>query len=674
VIRLAPAAALCGIASAVIVASRITSPEIRAWETERGMTDDERFGMLYSVMPIDPRTGKPDPRVPADAPRGIGYVPGVPRLGIPAVQMTDVTPAALPSRIAIGATFNPPLARGMGEFTGREARVRGFNVALGGGINLIRDPRGARNSENISEDPWLSGVMGGEIVAGTQSQGVIASLERVSLSPTETNKSLLDAQIGWAAHRESDLLAFQLAIERGQPGTLMCANNKVNGAYACGNDPLLNILIKNAWGYRGWILSDWRAVHGWDFALDGLDQEAGAQLDSIEWFNEPLRDAVARGIISPVQISDMVRRILRSYYAVGIDAWTRSFPIDTVASNSATLDVARQAIVLLKNDRGLLPLDAKVRRVAIIGDHAALGSSPVVELKKLLPNSAIAYESGAAIAAAAVVAKKADVAIVFATRYASPGLDALELSLPNGQDALIEAVAAANVNTVVVLQTGGPVSMPWCERVTAILEAWSPSQFGGQAIAEVLTGVINPSGRLPVTFPRSIDQTPSPRLAGGAVSATAPLSHWYHEGAEVGYRWFRKMRESPLYPFGFGLSYTSFSYDDFTAANDGDTTVSAYVTVVNAGRTTGADVPQLYLVGAPDGRRTRLLGFERVALRPGESRRVSIIADPRLLARYDTALRRWRLDAGPYTVALARAADTVVERRVVNLRNRLFGR
>jgi beta-glucosidase len=722
----ATSAALGALLIVGAAAASFMSPDIRAWETERRMTDDERFGMLYSLMAIDFHTGKPDPRVPKDAPRGAGYVPGVPRLGIPAVSMTDAslgvtsppnyrpgdTPTAFPAGVALAATFNPPLARRMGEIIGREARVRGFNVALGGGINLIRDPRGSRNFEYISEDPWLSGVMGGDIVTGTQSQGVIATLKHVALNATETNKFVLDAQIDPEALRESDLLAFQIAIERGQPGALMCAYNKVNGAYACGNDPILNRVIKNAWGYRGWILSDWRAVYSWDFALRGLDQQSGAQLDSLEWFNQPLRAAVAKGLVSRAQISDMVRRILRSYFAVGIDRWTQIPRVDTLANAAAALEIARQGVVLLKNDHGALPLDQRLHRVAVIGGHADLGvlsgagssqgsppngqvikipiggagplaphrtevyfgSSPLKELKKLLPASEIAYDPGAFPAGAAEVAKQADVAIVFATRHESEGFDTPDLSLPWGQDALIEAVAAANPNTIVVLETGSPIDMPWRDRVKAIVEAWFPGQLGGQAIAEVLTGVVNPSGRLPMTFPRSIQQTPHPRLAGADASFGTPATFWYHEGAEVGYRWFAKMQEPPLFPFGHGLSYTSFSYDDFAASASGDTTVAASVTVLNTGKVAGADVPQVYLVHAPDGRRIRLLGFERVTLRPGESRRVSFVADPRLLARFDTTAHQWRVEGGAYGIALARAADTVVDTKVVQLRRRMFGR
>jgi beta-glucosidase len=303
-----------------------------------------------------------------------------------------------------------------------------------------------------------------------------------------------------------------------------------------------------------------------------------------------------------------------------------------------------------------------------------VGPSPLQELKKLLPGSEFVYDPGAYVTAAVDVAKRADVAIVFATRRQVEGLDAPDLSLPYGQDDLIDAVGAANPNTIVVLETGSPIDMPWRDRVSGIVEAWFPGRLGGQAIAEVLTGVISPSGRLPVTFPRSIDQTPHQRIAAGTVALGTSASFWYHEGAEVGYRWFFKMQERPLFAFGYGLTYTSFSYGDFSAAVSGDTTIAANVTVTNAGRSIGADLPQLYLVQAADGRRERLLGFERVTLRPGESRRITLTADPRLLARFDTTARRWRLEGGPYTVALAHSADSLTDTRIVQLRPRLFGR
>ena len=282
--------------------------DARARSTEERMTDEERFSLIFSLMPTISDL-KRESRVPVDVPPSAGYVPGVPRLGVPSLRMTDaglgVTNAmgsrpgdsatAFPSSLALGSTFNPTLARAQGAAIGREARAKGFNVLLGGGMNLTRDPRNGRNFEYISEDPLLSAVIAGEMVIGTQAQGVISTLKHYTLNANETNRLWLDAIIDPAAHRESDLLAFQMAIERSKPGAIMGAYNKINGVYACGNDELLNKVLKNAWGYKGWVMSDWGAVHAWTDALSGLDQESGAQIDKTlnheEWFVEPIRAA-----------------------------------------------------------------------------------------------------------------------------------------------------------------------------------------------------------------------------------------------------------------------------------------------------------------------------------------------------------------------------------------------
>jgi beta-glucosidase len=269
------------------------------------------------------------------------------------------------------------------------------------------------------------------------------------------------------------------------------------------------------------------------------------------------------------------------------------------------------------------------------------------------------------------MAARADVAIVFAVSLESEGFDSPDLSLPWGQDALIEAVAAANPNTIVVLETGNPVLMPWQDTVAAIVQAWYPGQAGGQAVAEVLTGVVNPSGRLPITFPADLTQTPRPELPGLGTPWGTPVTIDYNEGAEVGYRWFAKTAAAPLYPFGHGLSYTSFDYTDFSAT--GGDTVTATVTVTNTGNRTGADVPQLYLTDAAGSSRTRLIGFDRVELAPGESQTVALTADPRLLATFDTAAGRWAIVDGNHRIALGRSATAIHSTTEVQLTGRLFG-
>ena len=596
---------------------------------------------------------------------------------------------------------------------GREARSRGFNVLLAGGINLARDPRNGRNFEYVSEDPLLSAVIVAESIAGIQGEGVISTTKHFSLNCNETNRHWLDAIIDPAAHRESDLLAFQIAIERAQPGAVMSGYNKINGVYAGGNDLLLNGVLKGAWGFPGWVMSDWGATPSWEYALSGLDQECGVQVDLLLWqaepFLDPLRAAYAEGRLSKDRLSDMVRRIVRSMFAVGIDAWGPTPELDMASHHEIALETARRGIVLLKND-GVLPLaTGTASTIAVVGGSAQLGvpagtgssavtppggfaavmpiggpgimgtfrnlylhpSSPLAELQRLLPAARVEFDPGTTPAEAALLARRSDLVIVFGIRVEGEGFDLPDLSLPWGQDAVIDAVAAANPNTIVVLETGNPVAMPWHDKVRAIVEAWYPGQAGGQAIAEVLTGRVNPSGRLPITFPADLDQTPRPELPGLGTPWGTPVTIRYDEGAEVGYRWFAKTGAQPLYPFGHGLSYTGFSYDDLEVA--GGATVTATFSVTNTGSRSGADVPQVYLVDGPGDRRMRLLGFERVELEAGGSRRVTVTADPRFLARFDPGSGRWAISSGTHRVSVGHSAGHLVLSADVVLDGRRFG-
>jgi beta-glucosidase len=701
-----------------------TDADLRARELEQQMTDDERFSLLVSVMGANDMLPVRDARIPPGVPMSAGYVPGVPRLGVPALVMSDAslgvtnpgyrpgdTATALPAGLALAAGFNPSLARASGAAIAREARSRGFNVLLAPGINLARDPRNGRNFEYLSEDPLLSATMAAESINGIQQEKVISTIKHFSLNCNETNRLWLDAVIDPVAHRESDLLAFEIAIERSQPGAVMTAYNKVNGDPAGGNDALINDVLKVAWGYRGWVMSDWGATPSWEFALKGLDQESGAQIDALLWqaeaFTDRLRAAYADGSLSKERLSDMVRRILRSIFTIGIDQWEALPEPDLDAHNAIALQIARQGIVLLKN-AGVLPL-APAAHIAVIGGCAQLGvltgcgssavvppggyadviplgeagplaglrslyllpSSPLTELRKQLPQARIEFDPGISPAEAAQAARRADIAIVCAIRVEGEGFDSADLSLPWGQDAVIAAVAATNPKTVVVLETGNPVVMPWRDSVSAILQAWYPGQAGGQAIAEVLAGTVNPSGRLPITFPADLSHTPRPRLPGLGAPGGTPITIDYTEGAEVGYRWFAGRGHTPMFAFGHGLSYTSFQHRDLEVS--GADTVTASFTVVNTGNHAGADVPQLYLTAAAGEQRLRLLGFERVELEPGQSQRVAIEADPRLLARYDGSAGSWRIEQGAYSVAVGASATALELTAMVELTGRDFG-
>jgi beta-glucosidase len=685
------------------------SPDERAELAVSAMTLDEQLTLLHGPVAISiPVPGLKAVALPADAIPAAGYVPGVPRLGIPALRETDgslgVTnplgtrpgdvATALPSGLALAATFDPSLAYQAGALVGREAHSKGFNVLLGGGMNLARDPRNGRNFEYLGEDPLLAGVMAGEEVRGTQDQHVISTVKHFALNANETNRQTLNARIDKTALRESDLLAFNIAIERGKPGSVMCAYNSVNGEHACANGWLLNDVLKHDWGYRGWVMSDWGAVHATEDALRGLDQQSGEQSDSSVWFGESLKKAVERGTVPAARVHDMARRVLRSMFAVGIvgDPPIKT-EIDYTIGSALALKIAHQGIVLLKNESLILPLAAGTHKIAVIGGYAGVGvlsgggssqvmpsngsviripmdgrgvtaifhdqilepSAPLEAMSAASPGSQVEYDPGAFPADAAALAARCDVAIVFVTRHELEGFDVPTLDLPYGQNELVEAVAKANPRTIVVLETGNPISMPWIDRVAAVLTAWYPGQEGGQAIADILFGSVNPSGRLPITFPKADTQTVRPMLPNLGSAADAEVSIDYSEGADVGYRWYHTHGINPLFSFGHGLSYARFEYTNLKISSVKPVTVT--FDVANTGVRPGADVPQIYLTGVPGGSALRLLAFQRVELKAGERRSVTATVDPRLIASFDEARRMWVATPGTYTLSIGKSAS-----------------
>nr|WP_235527824.1 glycoside hydrolase family 3 C-terminal domain-containing protein [Sphingomonas sp. Leaf38] len=629
--------------------------------------------------------------VETDASLGVSYIANLRKDGA----------TALPSATAMGSTWNPRLIRRGNAMIAGEARAKGFNVLLGGGINLMRDPRNGRTFEYFGEDPLHSGLLGGAAIDGVQSQHVLSTVKHFALNEQETGRHAVDGKLGDDAFRMSDLLAFEIAIDRGRPGSVMCAYNRVNGAPACGSDYLLNRVLKQDWRYPGFVMSDWGAVGALDFALAGLDQQSGAQIDKKIFFGVPLAEAAARDPAYAARVADMNRRILRSIYAVGLDAHPPvRADIDFAANAGVARSVADEGIVLLRNSNALLPLSKDVRSIAVIGGYADAGvlsgggstqvqplggpsvslpmggegplakynnqtyhgTAPLGAIRALAPNAKVTFHDGRYAAEAVAAAKTADVTIVFATQWMAEGADVPDLSLPGGQDALIAAVTTANPKTIVVLETGGPVLMPWLDRTGAVMEAWYGGVRGGDAIAATLFGDSNPSGRLPVTFPASLDQLPRPALpyagmidrdfaAGTAAGTRYPIDYDI-EGADVGYRWFARKNATPLFPFGFGLSYTQFQSGPMKVA--GGTQPKATVTIRNTGTRAGSDVAQLYLVSTPAGRTLRLAGFTKVAVQPGTAANVTVQIEPRILA--DSKGGRWTMPAGRYGFALGRSA------------------
>jgi beta-glucosidase len=690
-------------------ADRGLPPDERARLLELQLTQDERIGLLHSPLAMD----LGDYKKPASVMASAGYVAGVPRLGIPALHESDASlgvtnpldsrpgdsATAMPSGLALAASWNPRLARVGGALIGSEAHAKGFNVLLAGGVNLTRDPRGGRNFEYLGEDPLLSGVMAGEAIAGIQSQHVVSTVKHFALNGYENSRNFHNIVIDEAAMRESDLLAFQLAIERGQPGAVMCAYNKVNGAYACESEALLGKALKQDWGYRGWVMSDWGAVHS-VAAASVLDHQSGEQLDQQVYFDAPLKQAVASGALPQARLSDMVRRMLRSMFAHGVfDHPAAPAAIDYAAHGVVARGAAAEGIVLLRNRERLLPLAPGLKRIAVIGGNASIGvlsgggssqvtphgappliqplggagpmdamfrrafwfgPAPLDAIRERAGQAEVVFNDGRYPSAAAALARDADVVVVFATQWNGEGEDLSDLSLPQGQDALIAAVTAANPRTVVVLETGNPVQMPWLEQCGAILEAWYPGQYGAAALADVLFGHVNPSGHLPMTFPRGVDQLPRPVLPGSGQPKGSSYDIALNEGAQVGYRWFARTGAQPLYPFGYGLSYTTFAVSDLKVVGGNTLTISFDLT--NTGKRAGADVPQVYLRSAAGRPVSRLVGWDKVQLNPGQRQRVTVVADPRLLAAYDASAPGWRVSAGEYRVAVGQhAADAGLE-------------
>ncbi|HSC86703.1 MAG TPA: glycoside hydrolase family 3 C-terminal domain-containing protein [Polyangiaceae bacterium] len=681
---------------------RSASADERAKRLVEAMTQQEKLTVITGYFGV--QADWSDYRYPEARKQSAGLVRGVPRLQFTPQWQTDagsgvatqgeappeLERTALPSGLLTASTWNPQLAERGGQTIGSEARSSGFNVMLAGGVNLLREPGNGRNFEYGGEDPWLAGTMVGALVRGIQSNHIVATVKHFALNDQETGRNWVDVHIDEAAARESDLLAFQFAIEQGKPGSVMCSYNLVNGVYACQNEWLLNQVLKRDWAFDGYVMTDWGAQHDTvENANSGLDQETGVlKLDSYQWL-EKLDGAIQAGKVQQSRLDDMVRRIARTLIASGvIDLPPELGPIDFDAHEQVAQADAEEGMVLLQND-GVLPIAATAKRIVVIGGHADVGvltgggsaqvyarggnqvrglgpsswpgphvyakSSPLEALRAELPGAKIEFVDGKDPAVAARAARGADVALVFATQWTTENMD-FEASLPDGQDQLVEAVAKANRRTVVVLENGGPLLLPWASRVAAILEAWYPGSRGGPAIARVLTGKVNPSGHLAATFPRSLEQLPRPRIAGQGLPDKQRFVVEYTEGSAVGYRWFAARKQAPQFSFGHGLSYTTFAYENLGAKLvDGE--LEASFRVKNTGKRAGRAVAQIYVSPVAGGWEAplRLGAFQKVALEPGSAQEVTVRVDPRLLARFVVG-RGFHVAAGEYRITLANSA------------------
>lgn len=689
------------------------SPEARAHAAVEAMTLDEKLRLIfgYSDQAVTEISKVPDDIVSQElktyvqtrAVKGsAGFVPGVPRLGIPDQWQTDasmgvrnslIPSTALPSSLATAASFDPAVPRAGGVMIGAETRATGHNTMLSGGVNLAREPRNGRNFEYTGEDPLLAGTMAGSLIDGIQSNKIISTIKHYAVNDAETQRTTLDVTISAEALRQSDLLAFEFAIERGSPGSVMCSYNLINGRWGCENDYLLNTVLKGDWGYKGFVMSDWGAVHSTaPAANNGLDQFTGfcCVTDNPRFAPPAMKAALQSGAISQARLDNMVERILWALFAKGaVDNPVKAGPIDYAAHALVSQKAAEESLVLLKNDGDLLPLRG-VKSVVVIGgnadkgvmagggssdvtpvggavmidEHTFMPSPPLSALKNELPRTKISFDAGSDLASAAALAAASDVAIVFVTQHNSEGYDG-HLELQGNQDALVAAIAKANPKTVVVVESGGAVFMPWASDVPAILEAFYPGIRGGPAIARILTGKVNPSGHLPISFPASSDQLAHPDLPGLGLPGETPAHITYDEGAAVGYKWYDVKGFEPLWAFGHGLSYTSFALSGLSAQPDGKS-VKVGFSMRNLGKRTGKGAAQIYVAPA-DWKKAgweapkRLGAFAKTELKPGKSKQIEVNVDPRLLATYEAANNNWHIKAGTYRVMIGQASDAEMQ-------------
>jgi beta-glucosidase len=611
---------------------------------------------------------------------------GVPRLGIPKRWLSDgphgvredVEPdswrtagrtddfaTCMPAGIALAATWNPELAFAEGAVIGDEAAARGKHIMLGPGVNIMRTPLCGRNFEYFGEDPFLAARMTVGYIRGEQSNGVASCVKHFAANNQEFERDTINVEMDERTLREIYLPAFQAAVQEAGVVAVMGAYNKFRGEYCCQNDYLLNKILKGEWGFQGLVISDWNATHDTRGAvLGGLDLEMGTKTNSYDdyYLARPFLEALRAGEYPMSLLDDKVRRNLRQML--------RPHPtgsLNTTAHQETARRVAEEGIVLLKND-GLLPLDpAKILSMAVIGQNAVRwqsrggGSSTIKALYEVTPlqgivrrigdHANVAYSPGSNAVAAA---RAADVAVVVgglhhSRELDSEGHDRKDLGLPDGQAELIQQVVAANPRTVVVLM-GTVVEMdPWLAKVPAVLQVWYPGMEGGNALARVLFGDVNPSGKLPCTFPKRLADSPAHAL--GAYPGTNGTVR-YAEGRLVGYRWFDAKHIEPLFPFGHGLSYTRFEYSALNV-----TPHFVEFELANVGSRAGAEIAQVYIRG-PEAYQ-ELKGFRKVYLQPGEKQKVRIPLGKSSFAHYSPERGGWFVQAGPYTIRVGASSRDI---------------
>jgi len=717
--------------------NRANAPELRARLLVSAMTNAQKFQQLVG------QAGQV-----AELPECFGarHVPGLPELEIPTLRISngpvgvgqnDCVPAAhadpdnalsflttphsapataLPSAMAVAASFDPAVAAQFGDVIGIESNNLALHVMEGPGMNLARNPALGRNFEYFGEDPFLSGAMAVAEIKAIQARGVIAMAKHLVANEQETNRFTVNEIIDDKVLHELYLLPFEMSVKDGEVASLMCSYNIVNGVGMCANKHILTDVLRSQWGFKGYIQSDFYAVHdvvqtmlaGMDHEMPGMDYPPMGAVT--QWKPPALQAALDAG---QVDISDINTALTRRYtqmFKFGIfDRPVKQTAIDQARNGATARVVGEQSAVLLKNDNKLLPFDKSVRNVALVGkatyvDAAVTGccggSSDVIPLYTVKPlqgmqNTLKALGSMATVTLVVVdndngnlsdavaAAAAADAVVIMAGTLAEEGKDRLGISLDAGdyvnttdsyinqnQTAMITAVAAANPGrTALVLKDNASALLPFIDPIPAVLEVWFPGQEDGNIVARLLFGVVNPSGKLPVTFPMNVGEWPANtpgQYPGVMVNGRPTIS--YTEGLNIGYRWYDTHKVKPRFPFGHGLSYTTFEMSNITVSpqvSDGMQPITVTVDVQNTGKREGAEVAQVYLampavLNQPP---KRLIAFQKVALKPGEKSTVTMSIDPMAsshpLSTWNVATQRWVTSAGQYTLLVGNSSGAL---------------
>ncbi|MFG1999964.1 beta-glucosidase [Spirillospora sp. NPDC048911] len=689
---LASVLALVAAPSPAEAAGRCGNPAQRPW-CKTSLSPDRRAGLLLAKLTLDEKIALMAADDPMGGPLG-GFSEnahadtnaGISRLGVPPLYMAD-GPAGvrqgkatqLPAPISVAAGFDPSVARRYGGVIGWEARHRGNDVIFGPAVDVSRTPWNGRTFEAFGEDPYLSAATGASWIRGAQEQGVAASVKHLAVYTQETDRHSLGMKMARRTLREIYLPPFEAAVKDARSGSVMCGFGQLNGRQSCEDGSVLNKILRTEWGFKGFVSSDHTALRdAVTGANGGLDMELPVGLRFNAW---SLKKAIDQKKVPRAKIDGAARNILRTMFAFGVfdrPAYANDLTkIDRTASETAARQLAEAGITLLKNTGGALPLKAPAS-IALIGKNAdenpsGFGSAQVQPFSTVTPRQGIArragtgtkvtYDDGGDRSRAAAAAGQAEVAIVFAADGQGEFFDKSCLTLTcsgvlaRDHDALIAEVARANPNTIVVLETGGPVTAPWADQVKGIVEAWYPGQQGGDAIARVLYGDVDPGGRLPVSFP--VRESDAPTAGDPAQFPGVNRTVTFSEGVFVGYRHYDAKGIAPRFPFGHGLSYTRFRYSGLSVSP-----AAVQVTVTNTGSRPGIAVPQLYLglpspgVDVPQPPR-QLKGYRKVSLAPGASTRVTFPLTPRSLAYWNESSSSWKVAPGCYKVMVGESSRDI---------------